>query len=61
MGLGLSMLPACSDDGGGDGGGEATSGESAATQDPTAEERAKVDAAQAWIDDEADLDDEQRV
>ena len=60
VGLGLSILPACSDDGGGDGGGEAASGESAVTQDLTEEEQAKVDAAQAWIDDEADLDDEQR-
>ncbi len=60
MGLGLSLLPACSDDSGDDGGGENSSGESAAAQDLTEEEQAKVDAAQAWIDDEADLSDDQK-
>ena len=43
----------------GRGGGGAGSN-AAATEDLTEEEQAKVDAAQAWIDDEADLADDQK-
>lgn len=59
VGFGLTILPACSDDGGS---GDDSSTESAEpTGDLSAEDREKVDAAQAWIDDEADLDDDLRA
>ena len=58
--LGCALLPACSDDSGGgdDDGGGPSEQSAAATEDLSADEQEIVDAAQAWIDDEADLDDE---
>lgn len=59
VGFGLTILPACSDDGGS---GDDSSTESAEpTGDLSAEDQEKVDAAEAWIDDEADLDDDLRA
>ncbi len=56
----LALVPACSgDDGGGDD--EAADAEPAAALDDLSDEEQEiVETAQAWIDDEADLDDEQR-
>ena len=52
-----SMLAACSGD---DGGGDDSPQAAASAEDLSAEDQESVDAAQAWIDDEADLDDEVR-
>ncbi|MET1042435.1 MAG: hypothetical protein ABWZ90_15445, partial [Acidimicrobiales bacterium] len=58
VGFGLTILPACSDDGGSVDDSSADAAEP--TGDLSAEDQEKVDAAQAWIDDEADLDDDLR-
>src|SRR5262249_16723789 len=53
--LGAALLPACSSD---DSGGDDDAEPAAATQDLSDDEQEIVDAAQAWVDDEADLDGE---
>jgi subtilisin-like proprotein convertase family protein len=59
LALACAFLPACSS--GDDAGDDDTSSESAAASDDlSAEEQEVVDAAQAWVDDEADLEDEQK-
>jgi subtilisin-like proprotein convertase family protein len=56
LALGCALLPACSsDDSGGD---DSSPAAAAATEDLSAEEQEIVDAAQAWIDDEAEIDDD---
>lgn len=56
--FGLAILPACSDDGGS--GDDSSTDAADATGDLSADEQEAVDAAQAWIDDEADLDDDMK-
>jgi hypothetical protein len=61
--LGLALVPACSDDGGGDDRSRDTAEvePDSSVADLTDEEQAVVETAQAWIDEEADLEDEQRA
>src|SRR5262245_65935558 len=55
----LALVPACSDDG--DSGGDSADPAAAAdVEDLSEEERETVETAQAWIDDEAELDDAQK-
>jgi subtilisin-like proprotein convertase family protein len=56
LALACVVLPACSSDDSGDDGGTSSASEDASS-DLSADEQEIVDAAQSWIDDEADLDD----